>query len=367
MKKKKILYFVEAFGGGVFTYLVNLTNALCNDYEIYIAYGIRKQTPKDFKMYFNKKIHLIKVKDYQRSISPIKDAKALFEMKRIAQKIKPDIIHLNSSKAGILGRFLFRNWKIPIFYTPHGYSFLMTGVSSKKKFLYKSLEKIFAFKNIKTIACSKSEYEITKQLTSNATYVDNGINLNEFKKIDLNNHHTDMKHLKIATLGRISLQKNPKLFNEVAKSLPDLKFMWIGDGDLRTELTASNITITGWLDNKKALQYLNNSDIFVLTSLWEGLPMALLEAMYMKKLCIVSNVVGNRDVIKNGENGYVCTNLEDFTKNIKFIQKKGIPYKQIQNSYIEILNHYNSKIMTTKYKSIYGKSIKDNSTLYLNL
>lgn len=165
MRKKKILYFVEAFGGGVFTYLVNLTNELCDEYDIYIAYGLRKQTPKDFKKYFDKRIHLIKVQNYQRSISLSHDTKALLEMKRIANKVKPDIIHLNSSKAGIIGRFLFRNSNVPVFYTPHGYSFLMANISNKKKFFYKSLEKLFAFKNIETIACSKGEYEITKELT----------------------------------------------------------------------------------------------------------------------------------------------------------------------------------------------------------
>ena len=59
MRKKKILYFVEAFGGGVFTYLVNLTNELCDGYDIYIAYGLRKQTPKNFKKYFDKRIHFV--------------------------------------------------------------------------------------------------------------------------------------------------------------------------------------------------------------------------------------------------------------------------------------------------------------------
>ena len=258
---------MEAFGGGVFTYLVNLSNALCNDFDIYIAYGIRKQTPENYKDYFDKRIHLVRVYNYQRDISLIKDTNALIEMRKIAKKVNPDIIHLNSSKAGILGRLLFKNWKIPVFYTPHGYSFLMANISSKKKIFYKSLEKFFAFKNIETIACSKGEYEITKQLTSNATYVNNGINLKEFNDVNINSHKTDINHLKIATIGRISLQKNPKLFNKIAEVFPNLKFTWIGDGDLRSELTSSNIKITGWVDNRKAIKYLNDSDIFVLTSL----------------------------------------------------------------------------------------------------
>lgn len=54
-----------------------------------------------------------------------KDIVAFFEIRRIASEIKPDIIHLHSSKAGALGRFAFNGKRVPLFYTPHGYSFLM--------------------------------------------------------------------------------------------------------------------------------------------------------------------------------------------------------------------------------------------------
>lgn len=353
MRKKKILYFVEAFGGGVFTYLVNLTNELCDEYDIYIAYGLRKQTPKNFKKYFDKRIHLIKVQNYQRSISLLRDTKALLEMKRIANKVKPDIIHLNSSKAGILGRFLFRNSKVPVFYTPHGYSFLMADISNQKKAFYKLLEKAFAFKNIETIACSKGEYEITKELTSNATYVDNGINLKEFDGINMD-HQTNFDHLKIATLGRISLQKNPVMFNRIAEAFPNIDFIWIGDGELRDKLTTPNIKITGWVDNKTALNYLADTDIFILTSLWEGLPMALLEAMYMKKICIVSDVVGNRDVIHDEQNGYICDSVNDFIKKVKSISTDRLMLPElIKKAHDDVVNHYNSTVMANEYKKIY--------------
>lgn len=356
MRKKKILYFVEAFGGGVFTYLVNLTNELCDEYDIYIAYGLRKQTPKNLKKYFDKRIHLIKVQNYQRSISLLRDTKALLEMKRIANKVKPDIIHLNSSKAGILGRFLFRNSKVPVFYTPHGYSFLMADISNQKKAFYKLLEKAFAFKNIETIACSKGEYEITKELTSNATYVDNGINLKEFDGINMD-HQTNFDHLKIATLGRISLQKNPVMFNRIAESFPNVDFIWIGDGELRDKLTTPNIKVTGWVDNKTALNYLADTDIFILTSLWEGLPMALLEAMYMKKICIVSDVVGNRDVIHNGQNGYICDSVSNYIEIVRKVKNKNNFDQVITNAKNEVINHYNSRIMAQQYKQIYKKHL----------
>ena len=358
MAKKKILYFVEAFGGGVFTYLANLSNALCDDFDVYIAYGIRKQTPQNFKDYFDKRIHLIQVKNYQREISASKDLAALKEMKKIAKNVQPDVIHLNSSKAGILGRWLFRNSKIPVFYTPHGYSFLMTNISKKKKLFYKGLEKTFAFKNIETIACSKGEYEITKELTSNATYVDNGINLKEFDGINMD-HQTNFDHLKIATLGRISLQKNPVMFNRIAEAFPNIDFIWIGDGELRDKLTAPNIKITGWVDNKTALNYLANTDIFVLTSLWEGLPMALLEAMYMKKVCIVSNVIGNRDVIHDQKNGYLCDSMNSFVKEIhSLILHDNLISSVVNNAHNDVVKHYNSQVMAKNYELIY-KGIKN--------
>ncbi len=55
-EKKKILYIVEAMGGGVFTYIVDLANELVNTYDMYIAYAVRKQTPSNYKDYFNKSI-----------------------------------------------------------------------------------------------------------------------------------------------------------------------------------------------------------------------------------------------------------------------------------------------------------------------
>ena len=54
MSKKKILYVVESMGGGVFTYVVELANALSKDFDMYIAYATRPQTPENYRDYFNK-------------------------------------------------------------------------------------------------------------------------------------------------------------------------------------------------------------------------------------------------------------------------------------------------------------------------
>ena len=70
-KRKKILFIVEAMGGGVFTYIVDLANELVNIYDMYIAYAVRRQTPENYRDYFDGKVKLIEVKNFGRSINPI--------------------------------------------------------------------------------------------------------------------------------------------------------------------------------------------------------------------------------------------------------------------------------------------------------
>lgn len=350
-EKRKILYVVEAFGGGVFTYIVDLANRLADTFDIYIAFSIRKQTPNDFEKYFNKRIHLIEVKNFGRAIDPISDVKAFFELKNIAKNIDPDVIHLHSSKAGALGRFAFDGKKVSLFYTPHGYSFLMKNQSIPKRLLYKAIEWISARRTCTTISCGEGEHKETLKLTKRAVYVNNGVNIEDLNKL-IESIEIENTQFSVFTLGRICYQKNPKLFNKVAEMLPDVKFVWIGDGELRNELTSPNIEITGWVDRKTALECSMRGSVFVLTSLWEGLPISLLEAMYMKKLCVVSDVIGNHDVIESGENGYVCDSEKSFVGAIKTALNCDVS---------NILNHaandvetiYNTKTMAEKYSKIY--------------
>ena len=351
VKKKKILYIVEAMGGGVFTYIVDMANELVDTYDMYIAYAVRKQTPQNYKDYFDKKIHLIEVKNFGRAINPTKDIAAFFEIKKIVIEVKPDIIHLHSSKAGVLGRLAFSG-KIPMFYTPHGYSFLMEDYKLAKQRLFKLIELICAKRNCMTISCSLGEHHETLKLTKHATYVNNGINIEELKKI-IDKTKKEPHPFTVYTLGRICYQKNPTLFNEIAKLLPEAHFVWIGDGELRHELTSKNIEITGWTDRSTAIRYAVNADVFLLPSRWEGLPISLLESMYMKKICVVSNVIGNRDVIHNGENGFVCSEIKDYMKAMKIAQNDHDDLKE--RAYQDTVRVYNTKVMAKQYSSVYQK------------
>lgn len=358
---KKILYIVESFGSGVFSFLVDLINEIDNDYNITIAYGVREETPENFCDYFDKSINFVRIKNFTRNISIKKDFMALKEIRNIIKELNPDIIHLHSTKAGILGRLAANGKKTKMFYNPHGFSFLKKDDSKIKRIVYWAIEKITAMINKKCtiIGCSKGEYKEALKLNKNSICINNGINIEKIKKETqgLISKEINLNEIKICTIGRIGYQKNPRFFNEIANEFPNIQFTWIGDGELRNELKSQNINITGWKNRKEVIEILNTQDIFILTSLWEGLPISLLEAMYMKKLCIVSDCIGNRDVIDDGKNGYIINDinkLKNIIENLSIISYEKI----ISESYRELLEKYTTEKMKKQYIKIYKENTR---------
>jgi glycosyltransferase involved in cell wall biosynthesis len=119
----------------------------------------------------------------------------------------------------------------------------------------------------------------------------------------------------VGTVGRLSQQKAPKRFIEIAErtleKFHNVEFRWIGDGELRPEIEqmiqskhlTEKVQITGWLDNvEKALLEL---DVFLLSSDYEALSYTPMEAMRAGLPCVLSNVTGSSDLVKEGETGFI--------------------------------------------------------------
>ena len=155
MEKKRVLHIAEAMGGGVFTYLVELANGMCEDFDITVAFGIRSETPPNYEEYFDRRVTLIKVRNFTRGLNPVKDMRACLELKQIVKRINPHIIHMHSSKAGAIGRMMLSKQNRKLFYTPHGYSFLMEDISLIGKYFYRQIEKICGKRNCMTVACGE--------------------------------------------------------------------------------------------------------------------------------------------------------------------------------------------------------------------
>ncbi len=349
--KKKILYLVEAMGGGVVTYIETLANGLIDEFDFTIAYGQRDQTPDDLANHFDKRVKLVEIKNFTRPVNPVKDFLAQKEIKKLIKEEKPDLVHLHSSKAGALGRLFLCKGDYKMIYTPHGYSFLMQDSKLIMRKAYYLVEKICGRKKCLTVACGRGEWEEGLKVCKESTFISNGVDT-RFIDAVLNDDEKKDDKFKVYTVGRVEFQKNPELFNEIAELLPGIEFVWIGQGELEKKLTSPNIKVTGWMTREEVFEKANQCDVFILPSRWEGLPLALLEAMYMKKICIVSDVVGNRDIVNNGVNGFICETAEEFAEVIKQLEIR-IDDKIINNAYETIVDHYNDGWLCERYKDLY--------------
>ncbi|MFI8377812.1 glycosyltransferase [Leeuwenhoekiella sp. NPDC079379] len=321
MNKLKVVHMVEALGGGVYTYFINLTHALAANpnIDLTVIYSDKRQeiNPDKIALDFHPNTTLVKI-PMLREISPIEDFKAFKQLRHVLNFIKPDRVHLHSSKAGILGRlaFLFTfQFNAKLYYTPHGYSFLRKDISTVKRFAFYSIEFLSQKLTGGTIiACGDTELNYSKKIGP-SLLVRNGINFENVPQ-ELPQKSTLLK--KVGIVGRITYARNPSLFNEIALLHPNLQFIWIGDGELRHQLTASNIEVTGWFkDRSEGLCVLETIDVYLQTSLWEGLPIALLEAAARKIPIVATNIIGNKDIVANGKTGFLFNKASEFSSSIE--------------------------------------------------
>lgn len=310
-----ILHITETLTSGVLKYLQEVTSIEQNsDNQHYILFSRREFTPTDVKNLFNPKVNLI-----EDNIKLRKALDCILLIKRYINNINPDIIHLHSSIAGVLGRISASFFpKAKVYYTPHGYSFLMSHKPMYKRVSFWIAEFLLTQMKGNVVACSKSEFRHAKKLCPfrRVFLVENCI---APKKTC-----SDMKMLQkqIIGVGRIEEQKNPKLFVRIAAAIkridPHIRAVWIGDGTLREECKKLNksldadVSFTGWISNEETIKYLEQSSIFVQTSKWEGLPYSVLEAISIGLPIVASNISSHKDLIGGNYEGFIAKNEAEF-------------------------------------------------------
>lgn len=351
-----IVHIVESFAGGTFEFLVNLTKNL-SEFQHIIIHGKRNETPINYQSFFPPNTNLIFWNSAEREISFFKDIKALIELFRTLRTIKKiNIIHVHSSKAGFLGRLaaLIIGKRKIVIYTPHGISFFRKDVSFFKKTGYIFLEFIASFMCNVIVSCSQSEKEfIKKHFIKNVLVIENGVSEYKEKK------PTEIKKVDkfvVATMGRITTAKNPELFNEIAyyiKEDKQIKFIWIGDGENRQSLKSKNIFITGWLSANEALEKLSGCDIYLSTSLWEGLPLSVLSAMAEAKPVVLTKCAGNIDVNKYNNALYYDTSIEAVKILLKLKNSKKSIDDLGNKNYEVYKKFFTINLMCEKYKRLY--------------
>jgi len=279
------------------------------------------------------------VKRLVRSIHPWFDLAFLFELYFALRATKPKILHTHSSKAGILGRWAGFFARVPmIIHTYHGFGF-----NQRQKiwvrFLFVFLEKITARLTTKLIFVSQQNQDEAKKRNigkpSQYVLIRSGIPI---KSILQRAQETNKSQLKktlhcheqdniVLTIGAFKPQKNLEAYLSVAKEVhkirPNTKFLIIGDGSLRPQLEnkidqlglKDVVLLLGW--RQDVPEILSIADIFVMTSLWEGLPRSLVEALVLGIPAVCFKTNGIIDLLSLG--GGVLIPLNDITEMAKKI------------------------------------------------
>ena len=315
-----IIHVVEPFASGIATFVKSLVENLQDDLHI-IIHGERESVMRsaEVKRYFPvSNTRFIRWPSAQRSLSVRKDTAAFWELytilKQLKQQDRIDAVHLHSSKSGFLGRLACRLARITtVVYTPNGAPFL-AGESKIMKYIYGRLERFASFLGGKTVCCSTSEWEAYHAMGIEATCINNGVTLEGNAERPSTTTTPRSNRFRIVTSGRIVDQKDPAFFNAIAQyfeEFDDFEFIWVGDGEERRHLTAKNISITGWVSPAATNNFISGGDIYLSTSHFEGMPFAVLEALALKKPVLVTDCIGNRDLVYGGLNGDLFRDKEE--------------------------------------------------------
>ena len=355
-----IVHVLDPFGAGLATFLRLLTEELSDDYHI-IVHGERKELIdyKEVRSHFPKKnIRFIQWKSVQRNLNVKKDFVAYLELTKILRRFrKADVVHLHSSKAGFIGRIVCRQLGIKqIIYTPNGAPFLMNNASKFKLKLYENLEKFAHSLGGNVVCSSESEQKEYIDRGINANYINNGTKIGTHSFIK----DKDYTKFRIVTSGRVADQKNPEIFNQIAEAfidLPNFEFVWIGDGESSLVLSSPNIKITGWLSNEGARQEIRKADLYLSTSYFEGLPFAVMEAMALGKCLLLSECIGNVDLVRKGVNGHLFNTKDEAINNIiYFFLNKEITATMGLNSMEICKDYFNIEDTAYNYRIEYQKA-----------
>ena len=260
-----------------------------------------------------------------REVNPVKDFLAIFRLARLMRQGQYQIVHTHSSKAGIVGRWAAKLAGVPIIvHTVHGWGH-HDYQQPLVRFYYILLEKLTLPITDKLIAVTGKD--IDKGLRdgighrSDYLVIRSGIELDRFGHPQVSRDETraawgiPLDVPLIGSVTRLSPQKAPLDFVRaaalVAQRYPNAYFMMVGDGPLRSEVEqlaaelgiAERLVLTGL--RRDVPELLAAFDLFALSSLWEGLPRVLLQAMATSLPIVATACDGSAEAIETGVNGFL--------------------------------------------------------------
>jgi glycosyltransferase involved in cell wall biosynthesis len=404
--KKRVLFVItKSVWGGAGKYVYDLAKNLPKEkFEVYVAAGGQNKLAQKLK---KENINYSEIKNFRRDINILNDILAFFEILNLIHKINPDIVHVNSSKAGGIAGAAVKICKIfrlcggESIFTAHGWAFnemrpkwqiYLTKLASKITSLF--YNKIICVSEFDRQSAVKNKIAPAKKLTT----IHNGLGLNEYSFLT---KEKAQENLKSKVLNLKNKSQNSKLKNFVSVNdepsraqTPSFLIGAVGEFtknkgqkyliESLNKLEIKNFKflaiIIGWGENKKKLEsqiincnlqnnvflienlspaapYLKAFDIFILPSLKEGLPYTLLEAGLAEIPTIATNVGGNKEIIEDKKTGLLVNpaNPGEMARAIEILIKNPKLAKNLAlNLHKKVLREFSLEKMVNETLEIYN-------------
>ena len=312
--------------GGPAVAVTHLTERLGPpDYQSILVCGTIEPGEGDMTYYAKERgIEPIVIPELGRSLSPIRDIKTLWKVYQLIKKEKPDVVHTHAAKAGFVGRVAAWLAGVPVIvHTFHGHVFRGYFSPNKTQFFI-ILERLTARISDTIITLSDGlrrelaeEYRITRK--GRITVLPLGLDLGTFTQTG-RKAGVFRKEFGIAAdapligiVGRITPIKNHPLFLNAAvlilKQLPNARFVIVGDGEMRAETEAlvdqlglrDAVIFAGW--QKDVAHIYSDLDVMVISSINEGTPVTVIEALAGGCPVVATAVGGLPDLLDHGKLG----------------------------------------------------------------
>ncbi|TAE57884.1 MAG: glycosyltransferase family 1 protein [Nostocales cyanobacterium] len=369
MKKLRILLIIDdaTLGGGQMHVLLLAKYLDKSQFEVSIATESQGWLV-DAALALNIQIYPLNISN-KLTLQSFKNVQKLLTENRF------DIIHTHGGTAGFWGRLLGKIFSksSKIIHTYHGLHYLNQNNIKSKIFIL--IDQMLLPITDQIICVCQADYisglGANVVNNNNCTIIYNGIEIDKFSG-SLNQQKArkifNIEHDKIVfgNVARLHQQKGHQIllqaFAKVVKSDQNTQLLIVGDGKLKEELIKlaqelgikNNIKFLG--SRSDIYEFLSAIDIFVLPSLWEGQPIALLEALAMGKPCIASHVNGIPEIINHGINGYLVNpndvnNLYDLMTSLMLDKQKCEQFSV--NGKITVSDMFSAQNMADKTAQVY--------------
>lgn len=323
-----------------------------------------------------------------REVRPIADLKAFFQIAKILKKIKhlepktlPIIVHTHSSKAGILGRWAAKFSGIPILiHSVHGFGFNSYQPFWIRRFFI-LLEQITSCITTKFITVSSANREKGIRMNifpfEKTRLIRSGIDIEQYK-----NPPAPKDQMKknlggpddgpvVTMISCLKLQKAPLDFVRacelVKKAVPNTRFVLVGDGTLRgaveTEVNKRNLQnsfqLLGW--RRDIPEILHSTDVLTLTSLWEGLPRVLPQAMASGVPIVATRVDGSPEAVRQGVNGFLVkpADVHGLAEKIIFLLKNPSKAAEMGKRGFDLVGEFDIHKMVADQEKLYDELLRN--------